>query len=874
MRFMSSVELRETFLDFFAERGHLVVPSDSLVPEGDPTLLFTGAGMVQFKPYFSGEVVPPSRRLASVQKCFRTTDIDKVGNERSLTFFEMLGNFSIGDYFKRGAIELAWEFVTQYLGLPGDRLWASVYRDDEDAVILWQDIALPTERIVRLGKDDNFWGPAGETGPCGPCSEIFYDRGPEMGCGKAECAPGCDCERFLEIWNLVFMQYNQDREGGLTPLPQQNIDTGMGLERTAVVMQGVKSVYETDLLAPLIARACELVGKRYGQDEARDRSVRIMVEHGRAVTFLVADGVLPSNEGRGYVLRRTLRRAVRHGKLLGREEPFLAEIARVVVQVMAQHYPELEKREGFILGVLRQEETSFQQTLAVGSALLDELMTEISREGEREIPGWEVFRLYDTYGFPVELTREIAAEQGLSLDEEGFDGAMAEQRQRARQAQTFGLVKESEFYRSLNLPHTSFLGYETLEATSEIVSLATDGRAVTEVAAGDQVAVVLGETPFYAEAGGQVGDTGVIHGQDGEIAVSDTQSPLPGVTVHYGTVSAGSLRVGEKAVARVDRERRLDIARNHTATHLLHRALREVLGAHAQQSGSEVSPERLRFDFTHLQAVEPEQLHTIESRVNEKIREDLPVVTEVMDYEAAVSSGAFAIFGEKYGEEVRVVTAGGYSRELCGGTHLRATGQIGLFHILGEGGIGRGLRRIEVATGRGAERFVRERLSLVDRVASALGGSTAEIEANLAALLDDLDRQRKELRGLQRRVASAQIDGVLDQVRHVDGVNVVAAQVEVPSMDALREMTDWVRDRLGSAVVVLGAIINGKPGFVAAVTPDLVNAGLKADVLVRQVAQVVGGGGGGRPTLAQAGGRDSHRMGEALSLVPDLVAQR
>lgn len=874
MRFMSSVELREIFLDFFAERGHLIVPSASLVPEGDPTLLFTGAGMVQFKPYFSGEVAPPSKRLASVQKCFRTTDIDKVGNERSLTFFEMLGNFSIGDYFKRGAIELAWEFVTEYLALPGDRLWASVYRDDEDAFVLWRDVALPAERIVRLGKDDNFWGPAGETGPCGPCSEIFYDRGPEMGCGNAECAPGCDCERFLEIWNLVFMQYNQDAEGWLTPLPQQNIDTGMGLERTAVVMQNVKSVYETDVLAPLIARACELVDKRYGRNETIDRSVRIMVEHGRAVTFLVADGVLPSNEGRGYVLRRILRRAVRHGKLLGIEEPFLAEIARAVVQVMAQQYPELEKRQGFILGVLRQEETSFRQTLAVGSALLDDLMTKISRDGGRQIPGREVFRLYDTYGFPVELTSEIAAEQGLGLDADGFDEAMTQQRERARQAQTFGLAKDSEFYRSLNLPRTRFLGYEELETTTEIVSLAADGRPLPEVTVGDQVAIVLRETPFYAEAGGQVGDTGVIHGQEGEIVVSDTQSPLPGVTVHYGTVRADSLRIGEEAVARVDRERRLDIARNHTATHLLHRALREVLGAHAQQSGSEVSPERLRFDFTHLQAVEPEQLLAVESRVNEIIREDLPVVTEVMGYEAAVSSGAFAIFGEKYGEEVRVVSAGGYSRELCGGTHLRATGQIGLFHILGEGGIGRGLRRIEATTGRGAEQFLRERLSLLDRMAAALGGSTAEVEANLAALLEDFDRQRKQLREVQRRLASSQIDGVLEQVQHVNGVNVVTAQVEVPSMDTLREMTDWVRDRLGSAVVVLGAVIDGKPGIVAAVTPDLVNAGLKADMLVREVAQVVGGGGGGRPTLAQAGGKDAHRMGEALALVPDLVAKR
>jgi alanyl-tRNA synthetase len=871
---MGGAELRQIFLDFFAERGHHVVPSASLVPKDDPTLLFTGAGMVQFKPYFSGEVVPPWKRLASVQKCFRTTDIDKVGNERSLTFFEMLGNFSIGDYFKRGAMELAWEFVTEYLHLRGDRLWASIFQEDEEAFNLWQEVALPAERIVRLGREDNFWGPAGETGPCGPCSEIFYDRGPEFGCGKAECAPGCDCERFLEIWNLVFMQYNLDAEGRFAPLPQKNIDTGMGLERTSVVMQDVESIYDTDLFAPLISGACDLVGKRYGHDEAVDRSLRIVVEHGRAATFLIADGVLPSNEGRGYVLRRILRRAVRHGKLLGREHPFLAEIASTVIGVMGEQYFELRAREDFVLGVLTQEETSFQQTLSVGSALLEELVEKVRDDGQSTLPGGEVFRLYDTYGFPLELVREIAGEQGLDVDEEGFEEAMALQRQRAREAQVFGLAGESEFYRSLDLPRTRFLGYDTLQTTTQIVSLALEAGGVAEVSEGQRTAVVLAETPFYAEAGGQVGDTGTIVAQGGEISVSDTQSPLAGVTVHYGIVTRGMLQVGDQVVARVEEERRLDIARNHTATHLLHRALREVLGAHAQQSGSEVSPERLRFDFTHLQALDPDQLRRVEHLVNEKIRDDLPVTTEIMDYEAAVASGAFAIFGEKYGQEVRVVSAGDYSRELCGGTHLLATGQTGFFHILTEGGIGRGLRRIEAVTGRWAERLVDERMDLVDRIASRLGGSVTEIDTNVEALLTELDSEQKQLRELQRRLARAQLDGLLRQVRHVNGINVVAAQVEVSSMETLREMTDWVRDQMGSAVVVLGAIINGQPGFVAAVTQDLVEAGLKADVLVREVAGVVGGGGGGRPTLAQAGGKDSGRIGEALSLVPALVGQR
>ncbi len=874
MRPRSGKEIRSAFLDFFAQRGHLVIPSSSLVPEGDPTLLFTGAGMVQFKPYFAGEAKPPSRRLASVQKCFRTTDIDKVGNERSLTFFEMLGNFSIGDYFKRGAIELAWEFVTECLELPEDRMWASIYRDDEEAFSLWQEIALPASRIMRLGKEDNFWGPAGETGPCGPCSEIFYDRGPEAGCGRENCLPGCDCERFLEIWNLVFMEYDQDSEGNLVPLPEQNIDTGMGLERTAVAMQDVGSVYETDLFASIVARAGELVGRPYGDDEVVDRSLRVIAEHGRAVTFLVADGVLPSNEGRGYVLRRILRRAVRHGKLLGREEPFLEEVAREVIDLMGAEYPEVRERRDFILGVLAQEERGFQYTLTVGSAILEDLMAEVLSEGEAEIPGREVFRLYDTYGFPVELTREMAAEKGLDLDERGFTQAMVEQRQRARDAQAFGLAKESEFYRCLELPPTAFVGYETLESTTEVINLARDGQVVDEVTEGDRVAVVLRKTPFYAEAGGQVGDTGAVSSAGAEMAVVDTQSPLPGLTVHYGTVARGSLQVGDRMLAKVDEVRRLDIARNHTATHLLHKALREVLGDHAQQSGSEVAPERLRFDFTHLQAVTTEELEAVEKRVNAKIRENLPVATHITDYETAISSGAFAIFGEKYGDEVRMVSTGDYTRELCGGTHLEATGQIGFLHILSEGSIGRGLRRIEAVTGRAAEEYVQQSQHLLDRIASQLGGTTADLESNLSELMSDLEWQQKEMLELRRRLARVEMTRVLAEAHEVDGIKVISAEVEAATMDTLREMTDWLRDQLGSAVIVLGAVMSGRPGFVAAVTPDLVDRGLKADELIREVAAVVGGGGGGRPTLAQAGGKDPERIAQALSLVPDLVGQK
>jgi alanyl-tRNA synthetase len=873
MKPISSAEIRQVFLDFFAQRGHLLVPGSSLVPEGDPTLLFTGAGMVQFKPYFSGEMESPSRRLASVQKCFRTTDIDKVGNERSLTFFEMLGNFSIGDYFKRGAIELAWEFVIEHLELPEDRIWASIYHDDEDAFGLWQEIALPAGRIVRLGKEDNFWGPAGETGPCGPCSEIFYDRGPEVGCGRAGCAPSCDCERFLEIWNLVFMEYHQALDRNLTPLPRQNIDTGMGLERTAVVMQDVGSIYETDLFAPIVARASELVGRYYGQDEKVDRSLRIIAEHGRAISFLVGDGVLPSNEGRGYVLRRILRRAVRHGRLLGREEPFLEEIARVVVQLMGEQYAELRDREGFILGVVGQEERGFQHTLAVGSALLEDLIAEVSAEGKREIPGQQVFRLYDTYGFPMELTREVATESGLAIDEEGFEIAMVEQRKRAREAQAFGLAGQSEFYRPLDLPQTDFLGYETAETGTEIINLAREGQVVNEVVEGDEVAVVLRQTPFYAEAGGQVGDSGVLTNADGEIFVSDTLSPLPGLAVHYGTATRGRMRRGDLIVAKVDNDRRLDIARNHTATHLLHKALREVLGEHAQQSGSEVAPEKLRFDFTHLQAMTGDELGEIERRVNAKIRDDLPVATQITGYETAIASGAFALFGEKYGDQVRMVSAGDYARELCGGTHVEATGQIGFFHISNEGSIGRGLRRIEAVTGRGAEEYIHQSLSLLDGIAFQLGASLAEIGAKVNSLLQEVESQRKEVLGLQRQLARMEMNRAMEDVREVGGVKVLAAEVEASSMETLREMTDWLRDQLGSAVIVLGAVMKGKPGFVAAVTPDLVDKGLRADRLIREVAAVVGGSGGGRPTLAQAGGKDSERIGEALSLVSKLVIE-
>jgi len=875
VRPITSQEIRKAFLDFFARNGHLVMPSSSLVPEGDPTLLFTSAGMVQFKPYFSGQETPTHRRLASCQKCFRTTDIDRVGDESHLTFFEMLGNFSIGDYFKEGAIELAWEFVTHGLGLSPDRLWITIYLDDDEAQELWMKIGVPEARILRFGKSENWWGPAGETGPCGPDSEIFYDRGEKYGCGRPDCAPNCPyCDRYLELWNLVFMQYHQDEAGDLTPLPEQNIDTGMGLERAAVVMQGTSSVYETDLFYPLVKRAAELVGVEYGSHEASDRSLRIIAEHGRAATFLITDGVMPANEGRGYVLRRVLRKAIYHGRHLGQKKPFLGEIAGAVSDLMGEAYPELIDRAEFVVQVMTAEEERFQETLDTGTHLVVALLEDPEVIERGVISGQDVFRLYDTYGLPPDFTREIAAERGIDIDEEGFEEAMAAQRERARAAARFVPGGQNEVYQRLDLPLTEFVGYETLEASSRVLALVQGGEVVDEVQEGDEVWVILDITPFYAEGGGQVADTGVLVGSEGWVQVTDTQSPITGYVVHYGVVEEGTLKKGDRVRAQVDKERRLDIMRNHTATHLLHKALREVLGEHARQSGSLVAPDRLRFDFTHMAALTPEELREIEQRINAKIRENLPVTAQVMDYDKAIDAGAVAIFGEKYGDRVRMVSIDDYTKELCGGTHLRATGETGLFHIVGGESIGAGLRRIEALTGRGAERYMQEALAALVQMADRLQVPPMEVEDKVASLLESLKEKEREVARLRREKARGEVDSLLEKVTEVKGVQLLATQVRADDIESLREMTDWVRDRLGSVVVVLGAVLDGKPSFVAAVTPDLVKRGLRADWLVKEVANLVGGGGGGRATLAQAGGRDASKLQEALAAVEGFLADR
>jgi len=882
---MKSDEIRDTFLHFFEEKGHKVVPSSSLIPVGDPTLLLTSAGMVQFKPYFTGEAVPPSPRLASCQKCFRVTDIDSVGDSKHLTFFEMLGNFSVGDYFKREAIEWAWEFVTERLKLPPERLWVSIFLDDDEAFRYWRELGVPEKQITRFGEEDNFWGPAGDTGPCGPCSEIHYDLGESVGCGKPTCGPNCDCGRFSEIWNLVFTQYDQLENGTRIPLPKPNIDTGMGLERTAAAMQGKTSIYDTDLLAPLIECAAKLSDKCYGEDETTDRSLRIVAEHGRAITFLLADRVMPSNEGRGYVLRRVLRRAVLFGKKLGVEEPFLSELAKVTITQMQHEYPELNRERKFILSTIEAEESRFDQTLEVGLNLLDHVIEGSKKTGQGAISGQDIFRLYDTYGFPKEITAEIAAENGLALDLDGFEQEMERQRERARAAQKVIVVRPEPARAVLRVAgptviisgpgETRFVGNEKLAYTSTIRHLRVDTRKVDTAHQGKAVDIELPETPFYGEMGGQVGDTGQIVGANGIVQVVQTMRTANDITVHRGTVIEGTISPGETVKATVDKERRLDISRNHTATHLLQAALRQVLGEHVRQSGSLVAPDRLRFDFSYRGALTDEQLSEVQRIVNERIRQNLKIRYKMMPYQQALDAGALAFFEEKYGEQVRVLEIGkpSISLELCGGTHVKQTGDIGFFQIVAEASIGAGLRRIEAVTGRGAEGLIKERFSIIEHVADELKAPVAEIENRIAAMQAEINAERKKALILEREMLRSSLDSILTNAESVNDITVLAVKVYASDMEALRQTGDLIKERLKSAVVVLGAVYNDRPNFVAMVTPGLVKKGLHAGNIVKQVAAVAGGGGGGKAEIGQAGGKDVSKLDDALRLVKELVAK-
>jgi len=872
---LNSDDIRSAYLEFFEERGHKRIASSSLIPHGDPTLLLTSAGMVQMKPYFTGQAEPPSRRLVSCQKCFRTSDIEVVGDSSHLTFFEMLGNFSVGDYFKREAISWAWEFLIDRMELPAERLWVSIFLDDDEAYEIWRDIGVPAERIVRLGEEDNFWGPAGSSGPCGPDTEIHYDFGEEAGCGKSTCAPGCDCGRFLEFWNLVFTQFDQDEEGKRTPLPSPNIDTGLGLERMLLLKLEKNSVFETDLFTPLLDRVCELTGKRYGEREEDDVAMRVVAEHGRAVTFLIADGVMPGNEGRGYVLRRLLRRATLFGLRLGLDRPFLAEIAGVTVDRMGHVYPELVERQDFIKRVVELEETRFNETLKVGLEVLENVLAKGSGARNKRIPGSEAFRLYDTYGLPVELTAEVAAERGLAVDMAGFEKEMEAQRERAKNAHKFDLSRGEldGLEQQLGVKLTPFVGYDNIEMSSRVVGIVVDGEPVGTVEAGQEAGIILESTPFYGELGGQVGDTGEIAGPNGRFQVIDTVHITPDVIAHQGRVSRGSLSVGDEVVASVDGDRRLDIARNHTATHLLQTALRNVLGSEVQQRGSLVAADHLRFDFSCLTAMMPEEIEQVQAIVNDLIRRNLPVRAEEMPYSHAIDQGAIALFDEKYGDTVRVVKSGEpvVSAELCGGTHVTATGEIGLFRITSEISIGSGMRRIEAVTGRGAEALLNGLVGRLEKITDAVGGASDEVVEKTAAIVAERDEARKQALGLERELAKLTVERLVTETEIVNGTTILAVRVPPFPQQVLREMADQLRDRLKSAVIVLGTVHGDRPSFLASVTPDLVKQGHDAGKIVKEVARVTGGGGGGKPTMAQAGGRDADRLDEALRLVKTLI---
>jgi alanyl-tRNA synthetase len=876
---MNSNEIRARFLSYFEERGHTVVPSSSLVPAKDPTLLFTNSGMVQFKDVLAGVERRPYTRATSAQKCVRAggkhNDLEEVGpSPRHHVFFEMLGNFSFGDYFKREAIAYAWEFSIRHLGMDPSRLWPTVHYTDDEAFELWQEVAnIPAERITRLGDEDNFWQMA-DVGPCGPNSEIFYDRGERYGCGKAGCRPGCECERFWEYWNLVFMQYYQDETGERTPLPQKNIDTGLGFERTVAILQGAESNYDTDLFRPLMDKVQELSGQT---DEERAReyvAYRVIADHSRAAAFLIADGVMPGNEGRSYVLRRIIRRAIRFGRRLGLEKPFLAETTSIVIEQMGGHYGELLERRELILDAVRREEEHFSRTLARGVAILDELIDRLQAAGQTEVSGEEAFRLYDTYGFPLDLTVELAEDRNLTVDREGFARALGTQRERSRGASAF-TARLPAAYARLEGPPTEFTGYTSLEDTGELLAILAGDANVPSIEEGQEAELLVDRTPFYAESGGQVGDTGVITGPEGDFEVVDTQRPVPGYVLHRGRVLRGRLRVGQDVQLSVARQRRQDTMRNHTATHVLHKALRDTLGPHAQQAGSLVAPDRLRFDFTQPSALSPEEFAEVESTINERALDDRNVWAEEKPYAQAVAGGAMALFGEKYGDIVRVVGIDGYGQELCGGTHVHHTGEIGPIYLTSEGSIGSGVRRVEAVTGRGANAYARERLQALERAGSALRVPPLEVERTIHTLQERVREQERQLAEFRRRLAGGEVEHLLrSSVRQVDGAQLLVARAEAESREELSELADRLRDRLGSGIVVLGGAPGGKPSLLALVTGDVVQRGAHAGNLLREVAPVLGGKAGGRPERAQGGGPDASRLDEALGQVPDVVARQ
>ena len=867
-------ELRKMYLDFFESKGHLVMKSFSLVPQNDKSLLLINAGMAPLKPYFTGAEIPPRRRVATCQKCIRTGDIENVGKTaRHGTFFEMLGNFSFGDYFKHEAINWSWEFLTEVVGLDPERLYPSVYVDDDEAFDIWnKEVGIAPERIFRFGKEDNFWEHG--AGPCGPCSEIYYDRGEKYGCGKPDCTVGCDCDRYMEIWNNVFTQFENDGNGNYTTLKNKNIDTGMGLERLASVVQDVDSIFDVDTVCALRNHVCQMAGKVYQENYKDDVSIRLITDHIRSATFMISDGIMPTNEGRGYVLRRLIRRAARHGRLLGINGKFLADLSATVIEGSKDGYPELEEKKEFIFNVLNNEEAQFNKTIDQGLRILNDLEEEMKAKGEKTLGGADAFKLYDTYGFPMDLTKEILEEKGYEIDEAGFQEEMDAQRKRARESRevTNYMGADATVYDQIDVSVTTeFTGYISLKDESEITVLASETELVDSLVEGQKGTVFTAKTPFYATMGGQEGDTGVIYTENGKFQVEDTIKLRGGKYGHVGYMISGMLSKGDKVTLEVAEQERLDTCKNHSATHLLQKALKTVLGSHVEQKGSLVTPTRLRFDFVHFQAMTAEEIAKVEEIVNKEIQAALPVETKVMPIEEAKKTGAMALFGEKYGEEVRVVSMGDFSVELCGGTHVANTSSIALFKIVSEAGVAAGVRRIEALTGNNVLAYYKEMEEKMAEAARALKTTPAEMLEKIAHLQKEVKDLQSENESLKSKMAQNSLGDVMSKVTEVKGVKVLATAVDGVDMNGLRDLGDQLKEKLGEGVVVLASAKDGKVSLLAMATDGAMKKGAHAGNLIKAAAAIVGGGGGGRPNMAQAGGKNPDAIPEAIAKIPELV---
>lgn len=867
-------ELRKMFLEFFESKGHLAMKSFSLVPHNDKSLLLINSGMAPLKPYFTGQEIPPSKRVTTCQKCIRTGDIENVGKTaRHGTFFEMLGNFSFGDYFKKESIRWTWEFLTEVVGLDPDRLYPSVYLDDDEAWEIWnKDIGIPAERIFRFGKEDNFWEHG--SGPCGPCSEVYYDRGEKYGCGRPDCTVGCECDRYMEIWNNVFTQFDNDGDNNYTELEQKNIDTGMGLERLACIVQEVDSMFDIDTMKALRDHVCRLANAEYGRDEETDVSLRVITDHIRSVTFMISDGIMPSNEGRGYVLRRLLRRALRHGRLLDIPGEFLVELAQTVIEGSKDGYPELEEKKEFIFKVIAKEEEQFNKTIDQGLSILADMVTEIEKKGEKTLDGQNAFKLYDTYGFPLDLTKEILEEKGMAVDEKGFKEAMEIQRKTAREARevTNYMGADVTIYESIDPGITTeFVGYDNLSYESEVTVLATDTELADALSDGERGTIFVKETPFYATSGGQEADKGIIRTADGEFIVEDVVKLLGGKFGHIGYVSKGMIKVGDKATLEVDPDNRMLSANNHSATHLLHKALRMVLGNHVEQAGSSVNADRLRFDFTHFSALTEEELKKVEAIVNEQIMNCLNVKVQNMPIEEAKKTGAAALFGEKYGSIVRVVSMGDFSIEFCGGTHVANTGVITAFKILSETGVAAGVRRIEALTSKGLLKYYDELEEKLHEAAKLLKAAPDKLTEKITHLQAENKALHSEVDSLKSKLAQDAMGDVMDQVVEMKGVKLLATKVEGVDMNGLRDLGDQLKEKLGEGVIVIASATDGKVSLMATATKGAIDKGAHAGNLIKAIAGLVGGGGGGRPNMAQAGGKNPAGMEDAIAKAAEVL---